>query len=91
MNGMKAYKLSLVLDGLCILISVIILYCANKELLPMPALIAGAVIAFGLLAGAVYLFMKARRIFKQEARVARERMEKEQEKLDNAQSEENQE
>lgn len=82
MTGMKAYKMSLALDGLCILVSVIILYCANKELLPMGALIAGASVAFILLAAAITLFFKARRIFKQEAAVAREKLMKEQEKIE---------
>ncbi|MBQ0120073.1 MAG: hypothetical protein KBT13_02980 [Bacteroidales bacterium] len=64
---MKAYKLSLTLDCLCILIAAAVLYCANKMLLPMWALIAGAIVALALLIVAVKLLLKARKSFKQDA------------------------
>lgn len=67
MDGMKAYKLSLTLDCLCILIAAAVLYCANKMLLPMWALIAGAIVALALLIVAVKLLLKARKSFKQDA------------------------
>ena len=67
MDGMKAYKISLALDCACIVIAVIVLYCANKALLPMWALIAGATVAFVLLVAAVMQLLKARRCFKKEA------------------------
>lgn len=71
MDGMKAYKLSLALDCVCILIAVAILYCANKALLPTWGLVAGAVTALGFLVAAIILLGKARRSFKQQAQVAR--------------------
>ncbi|MCQ2288673.1 MAG: hypothetical protein MJZ74_06205 [Muribaculaceae bacterium] len=64
---MKAYKISLALDCACIVIAVIVLYCANNALLPMWALIAGATVAFVLLVAAVMQLLKARRCFKKEA------------------------
>ena len=67
MDGMKAYKLSLTLDCLCILIAAAVLYCANKMLLPMWALITGAVVALAFLVVAVMLLLKARKSFKQDA------------------------
>ncbi len=67
MDGMKAYKLSLVLDIACIIVAAAVLYCANAQLLPTWALIAGALVACALLIAAVQQLLKARRIFKQEA------------------------
>lgn len=64
---MKAYKTSLALDCACIVIAAAVLYCANNMLLPMWALIAGAIAAFALLIAAVMLLVKARRSFKHEA------------------------
>ncbi|MBQ0069269.1 MAG: hypothetical protein KBT09_05895 [Bacteroidales bacterium] len=65
MNGFKAYKLSLAMDCVCILIAVVILYCANNALLPTWALVVGALVAFGFLIFAIMLLMVARRSFKQ--------------------------
>lgn len=79
---MKAYKKSLLLDGLCIFISVVVLYCAHKELLDMWALIVGACVAFGFLAAALVLFFKARRLFKEEAKAEQERLMKAQKEVE---------
>lgn len=75
MDGMKAYKRSLILDIACIIMAAAVLFCANKMLVPMGMLIAGAVVAFLLLVAAVMQLMKARRIFKQEAEEYAKQME----------------
>ena len=71
MDGMKAYKMSLLLDCACIVIACIVLYCANKGLLPMWALITGAMIALGFLVAACALLFKARRAFKEMSQLQR--------------------
>lgn len=69
MDGMKAYKMSLALDCVSIFIAVAVLYCANNNVLPVWALVAGAVVALVFLIAAIMQLRKARRIFKQEAEV----------------------
>ncbi len=66
MDGMKAYKRSLILDIAGIAVALVVLYCANSELLPVWSLVVGAVIAAALVIAAVRQLVKARRIFKQE-------------------------
>lgn len=75
MDGMKAYKMSLVLDIACIIMAAVVLYCANNMVLPQGMLIAGAIVALLLLIAAVQQLMKARRIFKQEAEEYQKQME----------------
>lgn len=67
MDGMKAYKRSLWLDCACIAVAAVVLYCANKNLLPASVLITGAIVALVLLLLAIGQLLKARRLFKQEA------------------------
>ena len=59
--------MSLALDCVSIFIAVAVLYCANNSLLPVWALVVGAVVALVFLIAAIMQLRKARRIFKHEA------------------------
>lgn len=70
MDGMKAYKLSLALDCVCIVIAVAVLYCANKQMFDTWVLVLFALVALGFLIAAIMQLLKARKLFKQEAEEA---------------------
>lgn len=65
---MNAYKLllrmAIALDIACLAVALTILYCANRNLLPMWGLLAGALFALALICGSIYCLMAARRILK---------------------------
>lgn len=84
MDGMKAYKMSLALDCVCIMIAVIVLYCANKQMFDTWVLVTGALVALGFLIAAIRLLLKARTLFKQEAQeAARQQLQQQEEEEDN--------
>ena len=55
-------KRALILDFLCIAVSVVVLYLGYKELIPQWGLITGALIALVLLVCSLYYFFKGRKL-----------------------------
>ncbi|MBR6282828.1 MAG: hypothetical protein IKR25_00840 [Muribaculaceae bacterium] len=62
--GFKLCKRALILDFACIVVSMVVLYLAHKQLLPMWGLVTGALIALALLVVSLYLNFKGRKIIK---------------------------
>ncbi len=60
-KGFRMCKRALLLDFACIIVSMVVLYLAHKALLPVWALVTGALVALVLLVVSLYYFFKGRR------------------------------
>lgn len=57
-------KRALVLDFMCIVVSMVVLFMAYKQLLPFWALVTGALVALVLLVVSMYMYFKGRKMMK---------------------------
>lgn len=63
-EGFKLCKRALVLDFMCIAVSMMVLFLAYKQLLPYWALVTGALVALVLLVVSLYMYFKGRKLMK---------------------------
>ena len=71
-ESFKLQKRALLLDFVCITVALVTIYLANKGLLPMWALLTGAIVALLLLVKSIYLLMKSRKIEREAMRAENE-------------------
>lgn len=60
----KLRRNAILLDCGCIVVAMVVLFLANRQLLPFAGLLAGALIAAAMMCGSIWCLMRARKLMR---------------------------